>query len=74
MQTNEAEKNNNRKNQKKRDSICPFVQNSHKGCHCVDMNSRKVNDAIYYCQENFKKCEIYKRLLKERQHAQDTDC
>ena len=54
--------------------LCPFVQNPHKDCHCVDMNSRKVNDAIYYCQKNFKKCKIYKRLLKERQHAQDTGC
>ena len=52
--------------------VCPFIHNPHEDCYCVDMNSRKVRGAIYYCQENFKKCEIYKKLLKEKQHAQDT--
>ncbi|WDN89363.1 hypothetical protein BuS5_02331 [Desulfosarcina sp. BuS5] len=71
MQMNGTDNSNN---QKKLDRICPFIQNPHKDCHCVDMNSRKVNDVIYYCQKNFKKCKIYKRLLKERQHAQNTGC
>lgn len=71
---NEADNSNIRKNQKNMNPICPFVQKPHKDCYCLDMNSRKVRNVIYYCQGNFGKCKIYKKLLKEKQHAQDTDC
>jgi hypothetical protein len=42
--------------------LCPFVRSPHKDCYFLDMNSNKISMAVYYCQNHFTKCEIYKRL------------
>jgi hypothetical protein len=41
--------------------LCPFISTPHKNCHCIDMNSLKTRDALYYCSGDFDKCEIYVR-------------
>ena len=42
---------------------CPFIRNSFKECYCMDMNSLKTDDAIYYCGKNFTKCLIYREKM-----------
>lgn len=40
--------------------ICPLVQNPLGDCYCFNMGSQDIEKAIYYCNKNFKICEIYK--------------
>ncbi len=44
--------------------LCPFIQEPQDNCHIVAMDSLKVAAVIYYCANNFKKCEIYQSLVK----------
>ena len=39
---------------------CPFIKKSFRECYCMDMNSLRTDDAIYYCGLNFTQCPIYK--------------
>lgn len=47
--------------------LCPFVENPHDDCYIVTLESLKVEAAIYYCGGNYKKCDLYQRLVKDRQ-------
>jgi hypothetical protein len=40
---------------------CPFVREPFPECHCSQMSSVKIPKAIYYCQEHFDACAIYRR-------------
>ena len=40
---------------------CPFVDAPFDVCLCADMNSQKVEEAMYYCGGNYQECEIYAR-------------
>ncbi len=51
----------NGKNTQKR-SLCPFVQSPNQECYFLGMNSNKISMTIYYCQNHYEKCEIYKRI------------
>jgi len=55
-----------KKNQKR--ILCPFVRSPHKDCYFLDMNSNKISMAVYYCQNHFKECEIYKRLTRTKKN------
>lgn len=39
---------------------CPLIRKSYKECYCMDMNSMKIYDAIYYCGNHYKLCPIYR--------------
>lgn len=45
--------------------LCPFIENPHEDCYILSMDSLKVEAAVYYCGRNYKKCDIYQRLVKE---------
>ena len=49
-------------------SQCPFIHDFLKDCHCTNMKSVKVEEAIYYCGANYNKCSIYKSL-KEKNNS-----
>jgi len=52
---------------KKRDQkkiLCPFVRSPQKDCYFLDMDSNKISMALYYCQNHYQKCAIYKRLTQ----------
>ncbi len=53
-----------KKNQKR--MLCPFVRSPDKDCYFLDMNSNKISMAVYYCQNHFKECEIFKRLTRTK--------
>lgn len=55
----------NGKNTQKR-SLCPIVQSPSQECYFLDMNSNKISMTIYYCQNHFEKCEIYKRIKQQK--------
>jgi len=72
MQQNEESNQRKRKDQENPKGFCPFVQNPRKDCYCFDLGSqKKIRNAIYYCEENYEKCEIFQGLLEEKDHAQD---
>ncbi len=41
--------------------LCPFVRSPQDECYFLDMNSNKISMAVYYCQNHYHQCEIYKR-------------
>lgn len=45
-----------------KDKECPFIHSLVSGCHCTEMKSTRIEDAIYYCGANYRKCEIYKMI------------
>ncbi len=47
--------------------ICPFAQSPLEDCLVTNMESRHVEEIIYYCGGNFEQCEIYKRALAQQQ-------
>jgi hypothetical protein len=44
---------------------CPFIRSPDKDCYFLDMNSNKISMALFYCQNHYKQCTIYKRMKKE---------
>jgi len=38
---------------------CPFVANPFNECFIANINSQNIDQAIYYCGNNFEECEIY---------------
>jgi len=47
-----------------REKLCPFVQNPHDDCYCLNASRSKIMPMIYYCVENFNDCKIYENLSK----------
>ncbi len=54
------------KKDKKR-KLCPFFSSPFKDCYSVDMTSNKISMVIYYCQNRYEECDIYKRMTKKKQ-------
>ncbi len=46
--------------------LCPLVRSPHQDCYFRDMNSNKISMAVYYCQNHYEQCEIYKRKHKPK--------
>lgn len=44
---------------------CPLIGNPHEDCYCYELNSRTIERTLYYCNENFIECRIYKKKLNE---------
>ncbi len=51
--------------------ICPFVQDPHNDCYCINMNSRKIFFTVQYCGNHFKNCNIYNLLKGGAQQSLD---
>jgi hypothetical protein len=49
---------------KQKRTLCPFVRSPGRDCYFLDMNSNKISMAVYYCQNHYDQCEIYKRKTK----------
>jgi len=44
---------------------CPFLNNPpSNNCYCVSLDSQSTPAAIYYCDNHFSTCEIYKNYIK----------
>ena len=39
--------------------LCPFLKDPSDACYCTKLNSQFVEKAIYFCGNNFDKCEIF---------------
>lgn len=48
---------------------CPFVDDPHRDCYCVNMNSLKIGYAVHYCGDNFTGCKIYRRILNDESNS-----
>lgn len=44
---------------------CPFINEILSACHCSDMRSTNIENAIYYCGANFIECPVYWKLKKD---------
>ncbi len=51
--------------QDRKEQFCPLLYAPLKDCYVKDMNSGKIAMAVYYCQNNFEMCEIYKKNYKK---------
>jgi len=40
--------------------ICPLVENPLSDCYCLKMGSQDIEKAVYFCNKNYKTCEIFK--------------
>ena len=49
---------------KQKKDVCPFVADPHEECYCFDLQSINVKQAIFYCQQNHERCEIYNEKTK----------
>ncbi len=47
-------------------ALCPFIDDPHPDCYCVDMDSMKISLLLRYCRENYRQCEVYQKILRER--------
>ncbi|MBW2606668.1 MAG: hypothetical protein JRD05_03420 [Deltaproteobacteria bacterium] len=61
-QDNEMKMNVKNGQRKKPCGFCSHIKEPYEDCYCFKMTSQKIRQALYYCQNNFKECEIYKRL------------
>ncbi len=50
----------------KKKKLCPFLSSLFEDCYSVDMDSTKISMVIYYCQNHFEQCDIYKRLSQKK--------
>ncbi len=46
--------------------FCPFVSNPSLDCYCFNLTSVTINQALYYCRDNFKRCEVYMNNSREQ--------
>ena len=44
---------------------CPFVSNPFEECFIANINSQSIDEAIYYCGNNFEECERYRTVDKQ---------
>jgi hypothetical protein len=49
--------------------LCPFVNEPRKECHCYDLRSQNIMEAIVYCGGTYGNCEIYRRLAAVEERA-----
>lgn len=49
-----------------RRALCPFIDDPHPDCYCVDMDSLKINLLLRYCRVNYEQCEVFQKVLQER--------
>ena len=61
-QDNEMKMNVKNGQRKKPCGFCSHIKEPYEDCYCFKMTSQKIRQALYYCQNNFKECEIYKSL------------
>jgi hypothetical protein len=50
--------------------LCPFVRSPQNGCYFLDMNSYTIPMAVYYCQNHYRQCDIYKRETNKPEDRQ----
>ncbi len=43
-------------------AMCPLIGKDRDGCYCNNLTSMNIERVIHYCQNNFKECEIYRRV------------
>jgi hypothetical protein len=50
---------------------CPFVSNPFEECLISNINSQNIDEAIYYCGNNFEECGIYGGVDKQDRRLDD---
>jgi hypothetical protein len=48
------------------EGLCPLVRDPLSDCYCYDMNSQKIQYAIYYCSDKYEQCVIFRRIKATR--------
>ena len=67
MWKSKSEKNGLRK--KRNDAFCPFIGSPTEECYCVEMSSSSIPLAIQYCQDQYPRCPIYRRIIASEANA-----
>jgi len=50
---------------------CPFIGSPGKDCYFLDMNSNKISMALFYCQNHYTQCAIYKKMKTKKSAHKD---
>ena len=50
---------------------CPVIGSPEKDCYYLDMDSNKISMTLYYCQNNYTQCDIYKRIKSKQSPDKD---
>jgi len=66
MGPNEPTDQHPQERKKRKRRLCPFVRSPSKDCYFLDMNSNKISMALYYCQNHYTHCTIYKRIKTKK--------
>ena len=43
--------------------FCPLIDNPEPDCYCANLTSQKIPLALLFCQENYRECDIYQRVM-----------
>jgi len=54
-------------------NLCPLVRSPGPDCYCRDMNSSKISMAVYFCQNHYAHCEIYKSMARQQKNKPESD-
>lgn len=46
-----------------KNSLCPHINDPFSDCHISSLDSRNIEDAIYYCGGHYEECGIYKKHM-----------
>jgi len=47
--------------------ICPFLGDPSDECHVADLHSQNIEKAMYFCWNNFERCEIYGQRMRQNE-------
>ncbi len=52
-----------------KEESCPFIETPTRDCYCYNLDSHaNIEKSVYYCLRNFRGCEIYTSIQKEKGH------
>ena len=42
--------------------FCPFTKEPYEECYCNNLSSQTIENILYYCGNNFEKCNLFKKM------------
>jgi hypothetical protein len=50
---------------------CPFIRSPDDDCYFLDMNSNKISMVLFYCQNHYTQCTLYKSMKIKKSTDKD---
>lgn len=65
------EPNDSRASLPEKKNKCPFIRSPDRGCYVLDMNSNKISMVLFYCQNHYTQCTLYKSMKIKKSTDKD---